>query len=118
MASANPDALVYECTARKLLEVDAAGDQKESDVLNRVYMREPPTLLFITTDGTARWFGNLWRYRTIQQPTHENDLVAVREFRGQARAGIDVVRIRAWTNPITFLLNDGMKTFSGTCIAR
>ena len=116
-ALAGPAALVYECRAGQMLRLSESG-ALQTDDWTALIMSHLPELTFVTTDGSARWMGNLWTFRIIQRGSASTDLVAVREFRGPATNVVWVLRIRPWKTPMPFLLVSEDETFSGTCLGR
>jgi hypothetical protein len=97
--AANPDALVFECTALQFQNVGRDGRLQETDWTRR-WMEIGLTFLFVTSDGSMRRNGSdLGRFRIVQRATRGNDLVAAGEFFGPARQVLHVFRVRAWATP-------------------
>ena len=117
--SVSANVLVYECRTLTHHHVKDDGRLGETD-WTRMVMERPPDLLFLPGDGTGRWNGQTFtNFRTVQPASRVNDLVAVQVTRGASVMIPGVtIRIRAWKSPVTFMLNDDMNVYTGTCTTR
>lgn len=72
-------------------------------------------LVFDSASGLLRFFDDQpWEYRIVGRG-EENDLVALRVFNGPASTFVGVLRIRTWSDPMTFTYTDSNGHLAGVC---
>lgn len=106
----------YRCTVASRVRLQATGELS-SDEWTRILDKAYLAFSFDSGSGVLRWEGGdlAWQYRTAQEASADNDLVAIRTLEGSASFVVNVLRIRPWQERSPFLLMEQDEMISGTC---
>lgn len=113
---------LFECAVKQTAVARDDGSLGETDV-TRTFGKIHEKFLFDEARSTLRWLSSdgtwqsdtSWQYETVQSGTDQNDLLAIRYYKGMGSVVIDVLRITTWVSGWPFLLMERDTVYSGTC---